>query len=172
VYVVYPHSVAETLTTIRNLGQITGEAASAEKLASSIEARIEKVRRQVSRFPKTATLGCVMLQPLTVAGPDTFVDDLIGIAGGLNIVPPGSSRYPTWNTEALLAINPEVIIVSSHPGQPDAELFFSHWKQLQAVQHKRIILIEADWVHRPGPRMILGIEALAKALHPGINIDE
>jgi iron complex transport system substrate-binding protein len=113
-----------------------------------------------------------MLQPLTVAGPETFGDDIMRIAGGLNVVPTGPSRYPTWNSEALLTIDPEVIIVSTYPGQPDPEQFFARWPLLQAVKNQRIVHIEADWIHRPGPRIILGIEALAKALHPDIRIDE
>ena len=113
-----------------------------------------------------------MLQPLTVAGPDTFIADIIKLAGGINVVPKGPSRYPTWNTEALLTVNPETIIVSTYPGQPTPKHFFDHWPQLQAVRTQQIIEINADWLHRPGPRMILGIEALAKALHPSISIEK
>ena len=73
--------------------------------------------------------------------------------------------------EALLRIDPEVIIVSAHPGQPAPALVFDQWPQLRAVREQRIIETVADWIHRPGPRMILGIEALAQALHPDIDIE-
>ena len=172
VYIVYPRTVEETLTTIRNIGQITGEKLAGERLANLIVSRIQKIQLQISKLRKPTTLECVMLQPLTVAGPDTFIDDIIRISGGRNVVPKGPSRYPTWNTEALLTTNPETIIVSAYPGQPNPQHFFDSWSQLQAVRHKRIIRVNADWIHRPGPRMILGIEALAKGLHPDIKIDE
>jgi iron complex transport system substrate-binding protein len=172
VYIVYPRTVEKTLTTIRNIGQITAKKLAGEQLADSIVSRIQKIQLQISKLRKPTTLACVMLQPLTVAGPDTFIDDIIRIAGGRNVVPKGPSRYPTWNIEALLTTNPETIIVSAYPGQPDPQYFFASWPQLQAVRHKQIIRVNADWIHRPGPRMILGIETLARGLHPSIRIDE
>ena len=172
VFVVYPQTVEETLKAIQDIGHITGAEKQGQLLVNSIKSRIQKIRLQIAKAKPPTTLECVMLQPLTVAGPDTFIADIIDIAGGQNVVPKGPSRYPTWNTEALLTVNPETIIVSTYPGQPTPKHFFDSWPQLQAVQNQRIIHIEADWIHRPGPRMILGIEALAKALHPDIKTDE
>ncbi len=172
VFVVYPQTVEETLKTIQDIGHITGAENPGQQLADSIKLRIERIKQQVSALKPKTTLECVMLQPLTVAGPDTFIADIINIVGGENVVPKGPSRYPTWNTEALLTVDPEFIIVSTYSGQPTPIHFFDHWPQLQAVRNQRIIQIKADWIHRPGPRMILGIEALAKALHPDIIIDE
>ncbi|MDA3902272.1 MAG: cobalamin-binding protein [Desulfuromusa sp.] len=172
VFVVYPQTVEDTLTTIQNIGQVTGTEIRSKRLVDSLKTRIQRVQLKIATLTQPTTLACVMLQPLTVAGPDTFVADIIHIAGGQNVVPKGPSRYPTWNTEALLTVNPETVIVSTYPGQPSPKHFFDHWPQLQAVRKQRIIQIEADWIHRPGPRMILGIEALAKALHPEISIDE
>ncbi len=172
VFVIHPRTVAETLSTIETLGLICGRAQQGKQLAASLRRRIEKLQKQIAGRPRPTTLGCVMLRPLTVAGPETLVDNIIGIAGGINVVPAGPSRYPTWNSEALLAANPQTIIVSTYPGQPDPEEYFSRWPQLRAVKEKRIIRIDADWIHRPGPRLILGIEALARGLHPGIACDE
>ena len=172
VFVVYPQTVEETLKTIQDIGHITGAEKQGRQLANSIKIRIQKIQLQIAKAKSPTTLECVMLQPLTVAGPDTFIADIIDIAGGQNVVPKGPSRYPTWNTEALLTADPEAIIVSTYPGQPTPKHFFDQWPQLQAVRNQRIVQIEADWIHRPGPRLILGIEALAKKLHPGISLDE
>lgn len=172
VYVIHPQTVAETLETIQKISRITGMEQKGEQLVDAIKLRIQKVQRQIANHTPLTTIECVMLQPLTVAGPDTFINDIINIAGGKNAVPKGPSRYPTWNTEALLTVNPEAIIVSTYPGQPTPKDYFENWPQLQAVKNRHIISIKADWIHRPGPRMILGIEALAKALHPDISIDE
>ena len=172
VYIIHPRTVAETLTTIEGIGIITGKTQQGKQLADSIRQRIKKVQRLTAGLPHPTTLECVMLQPLTVAGPDTFINDIITAAGGRNVVPKGPSRYPTWNPEALLTANPQTIIVSTYPGQLKPELFFSKWPQLQAVKNQQIIRINADWIHRPGPRLILGIEMLAKAFHPEITLDE
>ena len=172
VYVVHPQTVATTLATIEHIGTNTRAENQSQKLVNSIQTRIDKIQQQVSAFKPKTTLACIMLQPLTVAGPNTFIADIIKLAGGQNVVSKGPSRYPTWNTEALLTVNPETIIVSTYPGQPTPKHFFDHWPQLQAVRTQQIIEINADWLHRPVPRMILGIEALAKALHPSISIEK
>ncbi len=171
VYVIEAHSVPQTLETIRNLGQLTGQRDQADALARNIDSRIRAIRRQVPPDSRPSILAAIVLQPLTVAGPDTFIDNLIDIAGGRNVVPKGPSRYPTWNFEALLMANPDFILLSPHPGQPDINNFFAPWTQLTAVANGQIVQLNADWLYRPGPRMILGIEALAKTLHPDLTIE-
>ena len=171
VFVVYPNRVQETLETIRAIGQVTGHIETAEMLIDDFSRRLQRVEQQLEKRPRVSALVCVMLQPLVVAGPNTIVGDILRYAGAVNPVPAGNNNYPTWNMEALLRIDPEVIIVSAHPGQPAPAMVFDQWPQLRAVREQRIIETVADWIHRPGPRMILGIEALAKALHPDIDIE-
>ncbi len=171
VFVVYPNTVQETLETIRVIGQVSGHAVTAEELIGDFSRRLQHIEQQLEQRPRVSALVCVMLQPLMVAGPNTIVGDILRYAGGDNPVSAGNNNYPTWNMEALLRIDPEVIIVSSHPGQPAPATVFDQWPQLRAVREQRIIETVADWIHRPGPRMILGIEALAKALHPDMTID-
>ena len=171
VFVVYPSTVQETLETIRAIGQVTGYTAAAEALVDDFSRRLRHIEQQLAERPKISALVCVMLQPLVVAGPNTIVGDILRYAGAVNPVPASNNNYPTWNMEALLRIDPEVIIVSAHPGQPAPAMVFDQWPQLRAVREQRIIETVADWIHRPGPRMILGIEALAQALHPDIDIE-
>lgn len=171
VFVVYPTTVQETLDAIRAIGQVTGYSHTAGMLIEDFSRRLLRIEQQLEQRPRVSALVCVMLQPLVVAGPDTIVGDILRYAGAANPVPLSNSNYPTWNMEALLRIDPEVIIVSAHPGQPAPTAVFDQWPQLQAVREQRIIETVADWIHRPGPRMILGIEALAKALHPDIDIE-
>jgi len=171
VFVVYPNTVQETLETILAIGQVTGHATAAEELFDDFSRRLRHIEQQLDQRAKVSALVCVMLQPLVVAGPNTIVGDILRYAGAINPVPPGTNNYPTWNMEALLRIDPEVIIVSAHPGQPAPASVFDQWPQLQAMREQRIIVTVADWIHRPGPRMILGIEALAKALHPDIDVE-
>lgn len=165
-------TVAQALTAIESLGRITGCETTAAKLVDDMRQRLAAIREQLSKKQRIHVLACVMLRPLTVAGPGTFVDDLVRLAGGANVVQSGPTPYPTWNPESLLVANPEAIILPLHPGQGDARTYFNQWPQLQAVKKKHIFVIEADWMHRPGPRMILGVETLAKALYPDIAIEK
>lgn len=172
VFITFPHNLDDTLDMITTIGTINGKQDRAETVVGTIQTQVNQIEKQLQQTKRTKVLTFIMLQPLTVAGPETFIDDIVIRTGGQNIVPPGPSRYPTWNSEALLTLDPEVIVVSSHPGQPDPQLFFQQWPQLQAVRNNRIVQINADWLHRPGPRMVLGVKAMAKALHPDINLND
>lgn len=171
-YVIYPQDIGETLQTMTALGEITERQQEAQAIVAEMLSRISTIATKIKTATRPSVLTFIMLEPLTVAGPGTYINDLIERAGGRNVVPPGPSHYPTWGDEALLTYNPDVIIVSSHPGQPDPQQLFQQWPQLKALKEKRVFVIEADWLHRPGPRMVLGLEALAKALHPDINFDD
>ncbi len=171
VYVLNATSVSETLTSIAILGRLSGHEQQAEALKQDIDNRIAFIQQTTSQQEPVSVLAAIVLQPLMVAGPDTFVNSIIEIAGGRNVVAKGPSRYPTWNFEALLTANPDYILLSPHPGQPNIGDFFAPWKQLTAVAKEQIIEINADWLYRPGPRMILGIEALAETLHPELTIE-
>jgi len=170
VYIIYPRSIAATISTIRDLGELVGEPERGAQLADKLKRAIDKVATATANLPKKKVLLCVEIQPLTVAGPGTLADDLIRAAGGTNVVPAGPGRYPTWGIEAVLSANPELILVSPHPGQPDPDTFFADWPELSAVRNGKIVTINPDWVSRPGPRLALGLAAVAKALH-GIDID-
>lgn len=171
VYVIYPRSVADTLNTILALGEITGHPEPAAAIVDDFKGRLNRIVRKTADHPPVTTLISVMLEPLVVAGPQTIVGDILSYVGGVNPVPETGGSYPTWNMEALLRLDPEVIVISAHPGQPDPLRWLADWPQLQAVRQQRVYDIEADWLHRPAPRMILGIEALAKALHPDIDFE-
>ncbi len=122
-------------------------------------------RRLTASLPRVRVLCTVMSQPLVVAGRKTLLDDLINLAGGENVVPEGLNRYPTWGIESVLAADPDVILVSPHPGQVDPSAYYRGWPELKAVRTGRLVTIDADWIQRPGPRLMLGLAALSKALH-------
>ena len=170
VYIAYPRSVADTAVLIRSLGQLLGKAEAASALAHKMEQTVACAQRLTARRPKVRVLCTVMSQPLVVAGRQTLLDDLIRIAGGENVVPEGPGRYPTWGIESVLSADPDLILVSPHPGQNDPSAFYRKWPQLKAVRNGRLASVEADWIQRPGPRLALGLRALTRALH-SVDVD-
>lgn len=170
VYVAYPRSVGETAALIRNMGRLLERREVAEQLAAQLDRTVECARKVTAALPAVRVLCTVMSQPLVVAGRHTLLDNLVEISGGENVVPEGANRYPTWGIESVLAADPAVILVSPHPGQTDPSAFYRQWPQLQAVKDERLVTINADWIQRPGPRLVLGLAAMTKALH-GIEIN-
>jgi len=172
VYVVYPKSLDETIKMFRQIGQVTGKPAAGERLAQELTEALDELQKKINGSRRPKVLFCVMAQPLTVAGPNTLVGDLIAAAGGSNVVTTGFNRYPMWNSEALLMSDPDIIIVSPHPGTPNPIELFATWAELSAVKNRRIISVNPDWVHRPGPRLPLGLDALGEAFHGKQNSPE
>ena len=165
VYVVYPQGVQATIEMIRTLGQVTGVPANGEKLAQQLATTVATVKTLVTGQSHPRVLFCIMVHPLTVAGPRTLVGDLLETAGAENVVADGVNRYPTWGTEALLLADPDLIVVSPNSNTPNPAELFAAWPELQAVRNKHIISVVSDWVHRPGPRLGLGLLSLTAAIH-------
>ncbi|MGE4578272.1 MAG: ABC transporter substrate-binding protein [Desulfuromonadales bacterium] len=165
-FVVAPRDLDSTIATIRTIGSVLEETATADRLARGMEEAFCRIRAATENRPRPRVLLAIMVNPLTVAGPNTLGHHLIETARGINVVPNGPGRYPTWSMEAVLAADPDVIIVSPNPGEANPAAHFAAWPQLRAVRENRVITIpDPDWVYRPGPRLILGLEAIARALH-------
>ncbi len=114
------------------------------------------------------------MSALYSAGSGSFVGDLIGLCGGYNIANKAISPWPQLNREALLAANPEVILLamsSEERSEMDRNAFIqqlladTYWSQIGAVQTARIHFIPADWLTVPGPRTLDAIEAIFAAIH-------
>ena len=172
VFTVAPDSLTDTFATIGLLGEVTGVPEAGRSLAAELENVVFNIKAAVKDRKPPGVLLCIMVRPLRLAGPGTLGDDLIRAAGGINLVPPGSEPYPSWGMEKLLRVNPEVIIVSPHPSDPDPAAYFSAWSGLRAVREKRVVSIEPDWLHRPGPRLRRGLTALVDALHGAAALEQ
>ena len=96
---------------------------------------------------------------------------MLELAGGENIVGQTAAAYPKVSLEEVLRRDPEFLLfpVGTTEGIPEAEQQrWRKWTTLAAVAHNRLRQVKAELVNRPGPRVVDGIEALAKALHPGM----
>ena len=101
------------------------------------------------------------------AGAGSFIDALISLAGGNNIVAT-EGQYTQFSLEALVSADPEIIIGSTSHGTsflPDLGSL-SGWKEMSAVKGGDVYLIEADLISRSGPRIVEGLEEMARIIHP------
>jgi|AntRauTorckE6833_2_1112554.scaffolds.fasta_scaffold04986_2 iron complex transport system substrate-binding protein len=166
VYTVYPRSISATVAMLRNLGVLLGYAEAGETLALQLETRVAQIRTEVARSDSGSNprvMISIMVEPLVIAGTDTLPGEMLACAGGVNVAQDGS-RYPMWNMETVLVQDPDIIIVSPHPGTSAPENFFLRFGQLQAVQNDMVTAIPADWLQRPGPRVLKGLNALRDAI--------
>ncbi|HSH12299.1 MAG TPA: ABC transporter substrate-binding protein, partial [Desulfurivibrionaceae bacterium] len=108
--------------------------------------------------------------PIVSAGRGTFIDELITLAGGRNLAG-AVEGYPRFGWEEVLRFDPEVAIVASMAGgfsPADLKAGWRRWPQLAAVKTQRLYVIDASLVDRPTPRLLDGLEAFARIIHPEI----
>jgi iron complex transport system substrate-binding protein len=168
IYVTNPRTVVGVIESIRQLGEVAGAGARAAEVAAAMERRVDEVRRRVAGGPGPRVLYVLQNSPLITAGRDTFISDLIRLAGGESISGAESADYPQFSREAVIARAPEVIIIPASHGTElvDEDAVRRDFAATPAVRENRLVRINPDWVDRPGPRLVAGLEAVARALHP------
>jgi iron complex transport system substrate-binding protein len=101
------------------------------------------------------------------AGKQTFIDDLVALAGGSNLGATAGSGYPTFSKETLITADPAVYIaVSGAQSTPGNIVKRAGYGGLSAVKNDRLYIIEDDLVTRSGPRLAEGLRQLAAMIHP------
>ena len=166
--------IDELLEAIQKIGAATGYERNAEELISNIRNQMENIQSKLISTNKVKTLWVVQVEPLRIAGRETFVNELLELAGGENAIGPTIQHYPQIGTEGLFACNPEVIFQSAMEAgnldkqQKVAEIFWSKWVNLPAVKNNRIYVVKPDTTLRLGPRLCQGIKLIAHFLHPDV----
>ncbi|MHC4659053.1 MAG: ABC transporter substrate-binding protein [Planctomycetota bacterium] len=164
--------ITELLTAIQKIGMATGCEQRSGELVKNISNQLNLLQSKVGPAAKVKVLWVVQVEPLRVAGRNTFINELIELAGGENAIGPTIQQYPPISSEELLACGAEIIIQSAMgtgdiPGQQQAaEAFWSKFAALPAVKNNRIYVIEPDTTLRLGPRLPQGAETIARCLHP------
>ncbi len=161
VYAINPKTIGDVIRDIRTIGVITARPKTAAGVADRMNRQIAAVK--ASRKGKTARRVLVVIQsnPLWVAGPRTFVDEMLKIANAKNVAYDARPGFNTYSTELAVSRNPEVIVVGL---QSDVDYFIKSpaWKNTSAVKNKRVYVISSDLLVRPGPRLADGLKKLSE----------
>ncbi|MDR7416196.1 MAG: cobalamin-binding protein [Armatimonadota bacterium] len=165
-----PRSLQDTYRAILLLGQVTGRTEGARGVVEGMRERVNRIRTQLPRSrPRPRVFVEVWDQPFLTAARGTFLHDLLGLAGGENVFRE-LAGWPQVSEEQILRRNPEVILVL-HPGR-DRVMRRPAWRLLDAVRAGRVYALNPSWVTRPGPRLVLGLEQIARVLHPEVTWQE
>ncbi len=165
VVVVDPKTLEGLYASILTVGEVTGETGGAEKVVADMKAKIAATAGAVASRPPTKTFIEIGFNPLFTAGSGTLLDDLIRAAGGANIV--RQAGYVPYSVEQLLKEDPTVYLATKGGnGTPGSIASRSGYDKLAAVKNGRVFILDDNLVSRPGPRVVLGVEAIARALHP------
>ena len=172
-----PQDLRDVWRDILWVGEETKRSARAERIVEMIGERIgdlELMMDAIEARPRVVLLE--WLQPFYVGGH--WVPEMIARGGGVDVL--GKAETPSFRVseEEIIAAAPEVIIVApcgySKEQARDEYLsltFSPEWEKIPAVRDGRVYAMEASsYVSRPGPRLVTGMEALAKAIHPYVTV--
>ncbi len=157
----------DLLNDIRAIGRITGAAVAADRLAGGMQTAADAIQAKVANEPAVTCFFEAYYPPLTSVGPRTFIFDLLKRAGCDPVTAGAKSDYPDWSVDKLVQEGPAVYLVASESGvSAQAVAKRPGFGAIRAVADGRVFLVSSDLVSRPGPRIVQGLEALAKDLHP------
>lgn len=170
-----PADLEGLYANLLTVGTLTGHQGEAEKLVNDLRARVKAVQDKVAGAAEKPTVFYELdatdpAKPWT-AGPGTFIDMLINLAGGENIGASLQGEYVQVSQEELIVKDPQVILLGDalYGGiTPESVAARPGWDGISAVKNNRVLEINDDLVSRPGPRMVDGLEELAKVLHPDL----
>ena len=168
-FVLQAAQLDDVLSQIQTIARLFDRSKAGDELAASIRQRIAAVKDRTQSLTHPRVFYVLNTDPLQTVGPGSFIHQLIEAAGGTNIAADTSTAYPRFALEEVLARDPELIIfpVGTAEGIPEEEQQqWRRWSSLSAVKHNRLVHVPSVLVDRPGPRIVEGLELLAKAIHP------
>ena len=168
-YVIYPKNFNDIMKSILNIGEVVNRERAAKRITEEMRKRSHRVVELTQGLPRLKVFIQISDAPMVTVGQGSFADDLIRLAGGENIAGKEKEVYPRFGMEEILKRSPEVIVISSMKPNGDYQKIsqeWNRWKALPAVKNGRVHIINSDLIDRPSPRIIEGLEELARILHP------
>ncbi len=171
VVVVEPKNVTEVVSKMATFGKLLGASAEATKLSAQMQSRIDAVASKVATAKAKPRVFYEIDASLYTPGPGSFIDDMLAKAGGANIASDAKGSYVQLSAEVILAKDPEVILLGDmlFGETPEKLKARAGWSNLNAVKNNRVVPItNEDVVARPGPRIVEGLDLIARALYPDL----
>ena len=160
-------------SSLERLGHLLGRDSAAAATVAAIRADFDQVRRSVAGRERPRVFYAVGTSPPMTAGPQTFVGQLLGLAGAVSVFDDVEQPWPQVSLEELVRRQPDAIVLpvgGAGDGEARAEALrtMPGWRELRAVREGRILVVPADLMNRPGPDMGRAARLLRDRLHPAV----
>ncbi len=173
-YLANPTDLIGLYSNLQIVGELTGHDQDASVLVDSLKVRVDGITTKLMNVAEKPLVYYELdatdpAKPWT-PGPNTFLTQLIRLADGRSIGESLTSDYAQIGLETLLTQNPDIILLGDATYGTTAEQVATRagWGELKAVRDNQIFAFDDNLVSRPGPRLVDGLEVLAKLLHPDI----
>jgi iron complex transport system substrate-binding protein len=162
--------LSDIFSTIDSLGGMLEEPQKAAALKQTIQTKLDAVAQRVKDKPKIKTMIARDEEGFALIAGDTFVNDLLEIAGGENVAANFPIRYPNIDRERVIELNPQAVIQLMPDAPPQvvdrARQLWTQTPQIAAVRDGRIAILTDWYVIQPGSHVGELAEKLAETLHP------
>ncbi len=167
-FVKEPATVEGVLESIVFYGELTGNEQQAEQLAGELRARIDAITAALAGVEQGPRVFFELTSDLYTVAPDTFVGDLLTLVKAQNVAAGSPSRFPQLSLEAVVAADPEVVLLADGEFGESLETVCARpgWDVVSACSSGRIHPVDPDLTNRPGPRVLDGLEQIARLLYP------
>ncbi|WP_445661435.1 ABC transporter substrate-binding protein [Bacillus sp. FSL K6-3431] len=157
--------------SIEMVAKATGKSEESDQLIDDMKAKLAAIKKQAESISeedqKTVFVEISPAPEMYASGQNTFMNEMLKVINAQNAVK--EDGYPQMNEEAVLVLNPDVII-TTYGVENATELVLERkgWQDMTAVKEKQVYEVNEDLVSRSGPRIIEGVEELAKAIYPEV----
>jgi iron complex transport system substrate-binding protein len=171
VYVSDPKTVGGLFNSIREIGALIHKGKEAEVLIRSMKEDIDIVQTKIKHINKRDRVKVfieIWHEPLMTAGAGSFIDELVILAGGINVAHEVRRPYSIFSAEKVIDFNPGCIIMTYMDKEASLKLAETRfgWNRIEAVRNKRVFNdINPDTLLRPGPRITEGLKELYKRFY-------
>jgi len=165
VFVSNPRNLDGILKSVKDFGTMTNNLQKADSVVDYISVKIDSLHKSVSivsNKSKPKILFLLSISPLISVGEDTYLNNVIELAGGYNICAENQINYPVLNREEVLAKKPDYILLPNDLNTNLAEVLkvYPEWKTLPVAKSNRIKFFNADLLQRPATRVAEAVEEI------------
>jgi len=173
VLVLEPNNISGIYRDMYLLGNITGHKTGAINEVNYMKSYIGNITSKIANLPRLKVLYMLWPDPIYTAGNNTFINNIITTAGGINVAANLTGPWPIINNETVLQDNPQVILVDNDTGISNILYFKNNpvWENISAVQNNRVYIFnqtESSWMNEPGPLTIYAVRMVAQFLYPQV----
>jgi iron complex transport system substrate-binding protein len=165
VYLAQPERIDDVAANLERYGDLAGTQTTARAAAATFRGRLQELRTQYGTRPKVRTFYQIWKQPLMTVGGAQVISDAIRLCGGENVFADLKPLAPKVTIEAVLAVDPEVIVASGMgESRPEWLDDWRQWKAMTAVKRDNLFFIPPDILQRHTPRLVEGAARLCAHL--------
>jgi len=172
VYIVNPRNIEDVISTIYAIGELCGVGKRAKELSTRLGTRVNRICVRTMSLKRPLVFLQINIKPIMTVNKNTFHHDVIRLAGGDNMARDEPITYPRISIEEVMRRGPDVIIISSMERGGSFERArkeWMKWSSIPAVKERRVHLINSDLLDRPSPRIVKGLETMARLIHPEVE---